>query len=386
MRPFLKLIIRGFQERKGQGALRLRRIVIVLSLLVLILVGCTQKMDGTVDQINNNKPAIVDKDFEQVFKTHTISPEKFHFVADWLTDTKIVFVEMDESVYYVKTFDVKTAKIETLFEEASIIVDVLIHPSKKALLLHTSTDSASAIVKIISTDGALLDEVSIASSELEIEWNDLDQNLVLLTAFYQDWNYDVFLYDGKEGAINLISIDDPFPKWLGTDEIVSVSEEDNSLEGGNLHIYNHETNKRERSPLEKVLFVDTYEESLLTVQLDEEENALHTISTQDGSVISNWTMPVVSNYGEWFFPEVSWVSSNAVILPSVEEGGQLDDLRESYMLVRVTGGQQQPLSKNVVLGPLSCSPNGEKCLTGISKEHLIDMKTTEELIWLLLPN
>jgi len=350
-------------------------------------VGCTQKIDGPVNQIHNKEPtALVDEEFEQVIKTHRISPEKFHFVADWLTDTKIVFVETDGSIYFVKTFDVKTGKIDTLFEEASIIVDVLIHPSKNALLLHTSTDSASAIVKIIAADGAILDEVSIASSELEIEWSDLDPTLVLLTAFYQDWSFDVFLYDGKEGAINLILMEDPFPKWLGTDKIVSVTEVDGSLEGGNLLVYNRETNKRERSPLEKVLFVDTYEDSLLTVQLDEEENALHTISTQDGSVISSWTMPAVSNYGEWFFPEVSWISSETVILPSVKEGGQLEDLQESYVLVRVTGGQQQPLNKNVVLGPLSCSPDGEKCLTGFSKEHLIDMKTTDELVWLLMQN
>ena len=38
----------------------------------------------------------------------------------------------------------------------------------------------------------LHDEVSIESSELAIEWNDLDPSLVLLTAFHQDWTYDVF--------------------------------------------------------------------------------------------------------------------------------------------------------------------------------------------------
>ena len=32
---------------------------------------------------------------------------------------------------------------------------------------------------------------------LAIEWNDIDPKLILLTAFYQDWTYDVFLYNGN---------------------------------------------------------------------------------------------------------------------------------------------------------------------------------------------
>ncbi len=35
----------------------------------------------------------------------------------------------------------------------------------------------SAKVKIISLEGVVLDEISIASSELAIEWNDLDPDL-----------------------------------------------------------------------------------------------------------------------------------------------------------------------------------------------------------------
>ena len=153
-----------------------------------------------------------------LFKQFTADPAKFHFVADWLTDSKIVFVEKDLEFYYVKTFDLATGEIETLYEDAAIIVDVLIHPSKEYILLHTTDNPTSATIKILSLDGIIHDEISIESSELAIEWNDLDPSLILLTAFHQDWTFDVFLYNGNKEMFGLIDIEDPFPKWYGTEK------------------------------------------------------------------------------------------------------------------------------------------------------------------------
>ena len=28
--------------------------------------------------------------------------------------------------------------------------------------------------------------------------------------------------------------------------------------------------------------------------------------------LSEWTMPAVSNYSEWVFPEIAWISDNTV--------------------------------------------------------------------------
>ena len=364
----------------------MKQIIGVFGLLVFILVGCTQKAGDTVNETTGENPNSLVEETEEIIKTFSVNSENFHFVADWLTDTKIVFVEKEDSVYFVKTFDVATGEIDTLFEEAAIIVDVLIHPSKKTLLLHTTSDASSAKVKIISVEGTVLDEITIASSELAIEWNDLDPTLVLLTAFYEDWSFDVFLYNGKEEEPDLIPLENPFPKWLGTDKVATIDELNHPLDGGNLLIYDRKTGNREHSTLEKILYFDTYKDSLLTVQLGEEENALYTIFDRDDKVISNWTMPAVSNYSEWFFPEIQWLSSTTVVLPSAKRGGLLDELQGSYKLVQVTGGQEEILIDEIVPGPLRCSPDGGKCLTGFNKENLVDLKTTKETIWLLLQN
>ena len=102
----------------------------------------------------------------------------------------------------------------------------------------------------------------------------------------------------------------------------------------------------------------------------------------DGLISSEWTMPAVSNYSEWVFPEISWVSDNDVFLPSPEEGGQLDDLYGPYHLTRVIDGQQKVHAEEITASLLRCSPSGERCLTGYAAEKMIDIKTNEEVIWI----
>ena len=45
------------------------------------------------------------------------------------------------------------------------------------------------------------------------------------------------------------------------------------------------------------------------------------ISDLEGTVRSEWTMPAISNYSEWVFPEIDWVSNNTVFLSSPDKGG-----------------------------------------------------------------
>ena len=351
--------------------------MIIINLVILILVGCTQKTDETGNQSE-------DKSMDQVedaIKIFEVDSTKFHFVVDWLTDTKVVFVEKDTDKYLLRTFDITTGKIETLYEETSIILDALIHPSKNTYLLHTSDDSSSATIKIISLEGVVLDEISIASSELAIEWNDTDPTLLLLTAFQKDWSYDVFLYSGNEVDISLLSLEDPFPKWLGRQKVITLNVPEQPLGGGELLLYDLELGTEEHLDLEGVVHFDTNGDNLLIVQING-ENADYKIIDQDGTVLSKWSMPAVSSYSEWVFSEMSWVSDTTIFMTSTSEGGRLDDLREPFHLVRVANGRQDVLIDNVTTDILRCSPNGEKCLAGPKAEKIIDIQKQEEFIWI----
>lgn len=370
---------------KGEEALR--KVLIMFSSIFILLAGCSMKNEEIMmKETGKSSPSLDDTHkIENKVKTLSADSSTFHFVADWLSNTEIVFVEKDDSVYYVKTFNTTTGAVTTLYEESAIIVDVLIHPSKNALLLHTTDSTSSAVIKIVALDGILLNEVSIASSELAIEWNDIDETLVLLTAFQQDWTFDVALYNGKEDDLQFIPLEDPFPKWLGAEKIVTVDATERSLDGEELITYNVLTEEYERSGVIGAVHFDTYKDTLLTVQLSEETKANYTILTEDGKVLSTWTMPGVSNDSEWAFPEINWVSSETVIIASTESEGQLNGLEKPFKLFRITDGVQEPVAEEVLTSSLRCSPDGIICLTGYGYENLIDTKSKEEITWLVFP-
>jgi hypothetical protein len=378
VQPFFSL------NTKGGGAVRKRMFFFCVA--ILLLTGCTEKTNEVIEGPTAIKhPGHNELIKEEISKSLTVDPAKFHFVVDWLTESKVLYVKKENGFYQVNSFDLESGQTETLYKDASMIIDVLIHPSKKYLLLHTSDNTTSATVKIVTMDGTVQDEVIVASTELAIEWNDIDPSLILLTAFHQDWTFDLFLYNGKVESFDLLAMEDPFPKWLGEDKIAIGYVKDHILDGGEIHTYEPVTEKWGQLDINGVVYFDTYEDTLLVVRINEEGDALYTIMEQEGLIHSEWTMPVISNYSEWVIPEIEWISNGTVFLPTPEKGGQLDELTSPYRLIRVTEGRQDVIVDEIGAGFLRCSPSGRKCLTGYSSENLVDVETAEETTWLIFP-
>lgn len=364
----------------------MRKKMFIFFAAVLLLTGCTEKTNEVIEGTTAiEQPEDNNSIKKEIIKSLITDPAKFHFVVDWLTDSKVIYVKKENGLYQLNSFDLESGQTDTLYEDDSMIIDVLVHPSKKYLLLHTSDNATSATVKIVTMDGAVQDEVIVASTELAIEWNDLDPSLILLTAFHQDWTFDLFLYNGKVESLDLLAIEDPFPKWLGEDKIAVGYVEGHILDGGEIHTYEPETAKWDQLDLNGVVYFDTYEDTLLAVRINEEEDALYTIMEKGGVIRSEWTMPVNSNYSEWVIPEIEWNTSDILFLPASETGGQIDEHTMPFRLIRVTEGRQDVIADEIVAGVLRCSPSGGKCLTGYSLENLIDVESKLETTWLTFP-
>ncbi|CAM3122405.1 hypothetical protein FITA111629_04870 [Filibacter tadaridae] len=341
-------------------------------------------MDGTNDELQSEKPEVstLDENEKSLNKLET-DRATFHFVADWLSETKLLYVEKRNGFYLLNTFDFGTGESTTLYEDSSIIIDVLVHPSKKTILLHTSDNSTSADIKLIGLDGIVQHEFSIDSSELEIEWNDIDPALILFTSFHQDWSFDIFLFDGNNEQFGLLPIDAPFPKWLGTNKIITQEVEGHSLDGGKLHVYDYTYESWDEWDVSGVIYIDTFKDSALIGQLDDQGNINYSIMGSNKEIRSQWTMAAVSNYSEWVFTEIDWLTENKVIMTGPEKGGLLDELDEPYQLIQVVDGQREVLRNESVAGKLRCSPMGDRCLTGYEGEKLIDIESKKETEWLI---
>lgn len=375
-RLFLKLKckVKSINEERG-GALK--RIITFLSVVIFLLAGCTEKEETVTDTTDEKLPVVAES--EEVIKKLSSDLAGFHFVADWLTNTEVLFVEKDESAYFLKTFHINTGEVTVLYEDTSIIVDVLVHPLKDKILIHTSDSSESGIVKVLSHTGFIEHEVTIESSELEIEWNDMEPSLILFTAFYEDWSYDVFLYDGIENDLQLFPLDNPFPKWLGSEKIVASNFDNHSNVPADLKLYDR-TGEPQITGQENVVYFDTYQKSLLLIQMNDEDEATYSLLNQDLSTLSTWKVSVALNDAAWVFPEIDWLPNEQLILARDDHQ---DESEQVYELVGVTDDEQVILAGDIPEGPVRCSPDGEKCLIGYAFEHLIDLKNHDKIDWLI---
>ncbi|WP_342511356.1 hypothetical protein MKY34_13350 [Sporosarcina sp. FSL K6-1522] len=366
----------------------MRKRVSVFSLAVLILAGCTAETDHLADKPADITDPVKKNDQDRKNVTQQLlkaDPATFHFVADWLTDSTIAYVEKSDGRYKVNSFDLETGKTMMLYEDSSMIIDVLIHPLREYMLIHTSDDPTAATVKLMTIDGVVQDELTVASTELAIEWNDLDPQLILLTGFQPDWTFDVFLYDGHKEQFGLLTMEEPFPKWFGTEKVVLGRVAEHALDGAELLTYELATEQWSLLDVGNAIYFDTYEDVILIASLGDENTAKYTIRGQDGEIRSEWQMPAISNYSEWIHPDIEWISKDVIVLAAPDEGGQLDELASPYRLIRVTEGRQEVVTEEVIQSSLRCSPAGKYCLTGYSLETLIDVETKKEIPWLTFP-
>lgn len=359
----------------------MKKIIWMITLL-LVVAGCQshngkdQTTEQTVKKAEEEK-VNDDKKIEALIT----SRQSFHFIVDWLSDEEIVFVQLKEDTYHIVSYNIHTKEQRQLHQESAVIANVLVHPSKEYLLLHTSEDDHSATVKMIDISGQQIYELNIESKEIDIQWNDLEPRYLMLTAFYEDWTYDQYIYNAYENDLSLSNLDYPFSKWIGEEEIVlfqgNVAD---SLDGKVLEKMNIVSGERE-TIAKDILYYDTYKNSLLMMYKEDDSTAHFKVSNQEGNLLLDWKAPLVSNYSEWVIPEVFWLSEEELVTYIPAQDGLLDNLAEGFTLAKI--GKE---IENIVSGqtnlPLLCSPSNEHCITGPSYAEMLFLSSGEVIEWL----
>ncbi|MDS9471070.1 hypothetical protein [Sporosarcina pasteurii] len=358
----------------------MKRNVLIIGVVLLLLAGCFGKEEEKQKEVREEPKQM---EIKESIKKLTVDRASFHFIVDWLTNTEILYVEKKEGFYLLKSFDVLTGETKIIYEEPTIIADVFIHPTRELVLLHTTDHPSSATVKIISLAGVLQNEVTIQSNELEIEWNDINPEYLLLTAFHQDWSFDVFLFDGLKNNLQLISNEDPFPKWLGSEHFILTELDTHPLDGGKLFLYDRQTGEKIDTVEDQVVLYDTFKESLLHMRINDSGQAEYTIVDILGVELARWTMPAISNYSEWVMPFIQWLASDSVIVNRPLESGLLDEIEEAYDIVKIEGNEEKVLLNETLNSSIKCTPDTKKCITGPMLETIIDVETDKGKKWLL---
>lgn len=328
-----------------------------------ILIACTPSEDvENEEQRVENETELVENETELV-ETLTASKDDIRFVVGWLNETAILFVDHKDEEDRLLSFDLKTGDIHTLFTSTATISEVQVHPTASQLLVKTADDSTEAIIHILDHAGTLLNEVLVESSELEIQWNDTDASQLLITAFSDDWSYEIMRYDANDDTLVAVELSDPFPRWLGAEELVYMED------------------------------IDVVKQSLFTGEkttLANNANQFHSAADQvliesfEGEQIR---YAVLNTTGEekysWFVEDHSFVMEQAVF--SGEDTLMMTvtdqtEMRPTSFLVKIQDGQEVMRQKLPEGGSLDCK--GDKCLIGYSLDTWINIETGETVKWL----
>lgn len=362
----------------------MKKVCLVILIINLILFGCSHEVNKEVEKLDKKELQDNTEDPKEAgIGLLNVKTSNFHSIVGWLGEFEIAYIEKEANFYNLKSFDLRSGVSKTIYTEDSLLIDVQIHPSKKFILLHTGSDSTSAVLKFITKDGRLQNEVKIESVELSIQWNDMNPSLLLFTAFREDWTYDLFFFDTTESDLVLLPIKNPFPKWLGQNKVIYSVDNAPLIDSYSLVTFDTLTGQQQQSDHENLQFFDTYNDHLLLSELKEEE--LHyTIISSDKIVESEWTTQYSGDSSEWFEPKIDWISTTELILHSTQSNSTSATNGSDQFLLHVTNGGETLESIVIDSESANCSPTGEWCLIGEQSETLINLKTNQKKQWLLL--
>lgn len=337
----------------------MRKLLIPIACATL-LIGCTQPDEDEMEiQPTENEVSPEAQSMEIL----TVSEDAIRFVVGWLNETTILYVDHHETEDRLQSFNLKTGEILTIFTDASTISEVQVHRSVSQLLVKTADDSTEATIHILDRTGAPLNEILVESSELEIQWNDIDASQLLITAFAEDWSYDIMRYDANDDTLTAVEIPDPFPRWLGAKEIVYMVDTD---------VLKESLTAQEKTTLAKGINQFYSAHNQVLIETFESEKIRYSVLDATGEMNSTWLVEDDS----FVMEQAAFVNDSTWMMTVTNQ----TEMMPTSFLVQVENGKEVKREKLTEGGSLDCNDN--KCLTGYSLDTWIDIETGESVKWL----
>lgn len=372
------------------------RIPYVFWLLLLIIVtsafglsGCSQELDGSFHEraghsLNRTKqapgPAFLGA---EIIPIEIGEQEEFFKSAGWLSDSEILYVSnKGESSSLLYSYNLGTGKETLLYRSAQPIIAALPSPERTKVLIHSAA-SEEGILTIIDLTGKELYSTSIESYELTFDWNSFDENLLVVSAFTEEWDFSSYLLDLRENKLEELNLPEPFVRWISKDVLVY---QDWDEEGISLNAPLRSVSLKENNTeilLEDVYQFDSIGPYLMTVKVDEEEDqelGLYTFLRDGDKPVANIKAPLLTSFSGWVVPFYDLMENEKefIYLRATEQGeADLYDGRFNLMRYHLDTSKEEVLFTEMANEPLSCSPSGKMCLYGFQYEKVLNIETNE---------
>lgn len=355
-----------------------------------ILSGCSRELDGSLHKGASHSLNRIKESPGPSFLGAEIIPieigeqEEFNKSAGWLSDSEILYVSnQGDSSSLLYSYNLGTGKETLLYRSAQPIITAVPSPEKTKVLIHSAA-SEKGILTIIDLTGKELYSTSIHSYELTFEWNPFDENLIVTSAFTEEWDFSSYLLDLRENKTDELNLPEPFVRWISEDVLVyqEWGEDGISLKAP-LRSVSLKENKTE-TLLEDVYQFDSIGSYLMTVKVNDEEEiqelGLYTFFREGDKTIANIKAPLLTSFSGWVVPFYDLMDNGKefIYLRATEQGeADLYDGGFNLMRYHLDSGKEEVLFNQMANEPLSCSPSGEMCLYGFQFEKVLNIETKE---------
>jgi hypothetical protein len=368
-----------------------KRLVLILGFLIIsisLLSACSEKLS---DQESRSKKEARDgPEKPEVRESHTgktivpisIPEGEFGGIQGWIDDQTIVYLNSTEQISILYLYDLYSGKTTELFKSDIPIVSVVVSPSRDRLLIHTSPNSYEGIINIIDKKGKILVEKSLLSSELTFEWNLFNEELILISSFDEEWEFNVFLLNIQKNELKeSVLTDQPFASWIASDQLIYLNWDLNAPEFFAPVIKQEIINgEKEQLNCSNVFQLDSFKDFLLliTANQNKQEYAVYTLLSDEWKPLKTFTIPHLSRFSDWLIPFYDFQPKKKVFITfQPVTSGEFDTYNQGFQLVQyhIKDKQEDVLFEGMENKPLRFSPNGDFLLYGHQFENLIDLRT-----------
>lgn len=363
------------------------KLFFLLTILFLLFV-----LSGCKNNVHNSPPPLTEDDSNVEKETTSLSNSTFlpiniqsgyfNTICGWLDDMRLLYITDHENGSEVYIYNLQNGDSELFFKSEAPIVSVLLSPSKEKVLIHSSYTTNEATLSVLDNSGQEIVTKKIPSAEVSLEWNPFDENRILVSSFSEDWEFNVFQLNIKQGTLQEILVPQPFGSWVDSNKLLYLDwDEETPTLTTDLRGFNLATSNSEYY-FSNIYHLDSLGNNFFTISVEEEnkENATYSFYSNEMEKTGDFNIPHLSQYSGWFIPYYDYNVEKATFLTNQPVSSTDVDLySEGFQLVshNIETGEETVILQGLENEPISCSPSGEVCLMGFYYEKLLNLNTKE---------
>ncbi|PFA62377.1 hypothetical protein CN378_20670 [Bacillus sp. AFS015802] len=346
-------------------------VIMVIAMCFLWLSACQS------DELKSS-PSEKVKAEKKELKANILPSDGFIENVGWLSNSEILTVRNEEGVASFYVYNVYDGSSKKMYEVEPSYVSASISPDKKKILIHSSPVSYSAQLTVIDRAGKVQFQEDVPSYDLTYSWNPFNDDALLMTSFSEDWSFQVFDIDLKNGSMDPIEVAQPFVQWQSESSVLYQDWNTEAVSVSAPLISQNILDDEKKMIVGDSVHFNQFHDALLSISPGQEEGPFtYQFIHSNGKIRSEFTVELLSRYSDWLIPFYDMIEKDDRLITFVaNEKGSFDTYSGTFSLKEwdTVSGKEKILFEDLPLEPIQCSPDGESCLYGNQLEKGINLK------------